>query len=211
MKGLILKDFYMLKHYCRTYVLIVAAFIAISFFGDDNIFFLAYPCILSSILPNTLISYDEHFRWNIYSSTLPYTRKQLVSVKYIISLILGFSSLILCMAVFAVRMVINQHFSAPQFFSIGIIMICLNLIIPTFVLPILFKFGTEKGRIIYFAVFGVFGAGLAVSAKAASMFSENVSFEVSNFMIMIVAVVTFAAAFAISWKISISIYKKREF
>ena len=44
MKGLLLKDLYMAAKYCRAFLLIVVVFLAVSFFGDDNIFFVVYPC-----------------------------------------------------------------------------------------------------------------------------------------------------------------------
>ena len=39
MKGLLLKDFYLSWRYCRAFIVIVAVFLAVSFTGDDNIFF----------------------------------------------------------------------------------------------------------------------------------------------------------------------------
>ena len=43
MKGLLLKDWYMMKQYCRTYPVIAVAFMALSLVDSDNLFF----CILS--------------------------------------------------------------------------------------------------------------------------------------------------------------------
>ena len=40
MSGLLLKDFYLSWRYCRAFIVIVAVFLAVSFTGDDNIFFL---------------------------------------------------------------------------------------------------------------------------------------------------------------------------
>ena len=42
MKGLLLKDLYMTVKYCRIYLLIAVVFIAVSFAGNDSIFFIAY-------------------------------------------------------------------------------------------------------------------------------------------------------------------------
>ena len=89
MKGLLLKDFYLSWRYCRAFLVIVAVFLAVSFTGDDNIFFLIYPIMIASVIPMTLVSYDEHDKWTAYSGTLPYTRAQLVSTKYLVGMCFG--------------------------------------------------------------------------------------------------------------------------
>ena len=86
MKGLLLKDWYMVKTYCRAYLLIAVVFIALSFFSDNNMFFVFYPCLLCGMIPVNLLAYDERSRWTQYSGTLPYTKTQIVSGKYLIGL-----------------------------------------------------------------------------------------------------------------------------
>ena len=44
MKGLLLKDFYVARKHCKVFVIIMAVFMAISFAGDGDLFFLIYPC-----------------------------------------------------------------------------------------------------------------------------------------------------------------------
>ena len=81
MKGLLLKDLYMSAKYCRAFIAIVIIFLAVSFWGDGNAFFIIYPVLLAGIIPTSLISYDERHKWDKYSGTLPYSRAQLVSAK----------------------------------------------------------------------------------------------------------------------------------
>ncbi len=73
MKGLLLKDWYMMKQYCRTYPVIAVAFMALSLVDSDNLF-----CILSmsalwddSVI---LLGYEERSGWVQYSGTMPYTK-----------------------------------------------------------------------------------------------------------------------------------------
>ena len=74
MKGLILKDLYMIKSYCKSYLLIAVVFFAVSFAGNNNMFFAFYPCLLCGMIPVTLLGYDERSRWIQYSGTMPYTK-----------------------------------------------------------------------------------------------------------------------------------------
>ncbi len=90
MKGLLVKDLYMSKTYCRVYLLIAAAFLALYAFssvnGHENLFFLLYPTVLAGMVPINLIAYESQCKWEQFAGTLPYTRAQLVSAKYLIGL-----------------------------------------------------------------------------------------------------------------------------
>ena len=44
MKGLLLKDWYMMKKYCRAYLLITVIFFAVSCVSDNNLFFIRAFC-----------------------------------------------------------------------------------------------------------------------------------------------------------------------
>lgn len=85
MKGLLLKDYYMLLKYCRPYALIVLIFGACSLADGGNLFMLAYPAVLCGINSVSLLAYDEKSRWQQYCETMPYTRKQVVDSKYLLS------------------------------------------------------------------------------------------------------------------------------
>ena len=84
MKGLLLKDWYMMKQYCRTYPVIAVAFMALSLVDSDNLFFVFYPCLLCGMIPVTLLGYDERSGWVQYSGTMPYTKIQIDSEKYLV-------------------------------------------------------------------------------------------------------------------------------
>ena len=63
MKGLLLKDWYMLKAYCRNYLLIAFIFFGVAFFSEDNLMFLFYP---DTDLPGSHVISDCHtsHSWN---------------------------------------------------------------------------------------------------------------------------------------------------
>ena len=105
MKGLILKDLYMMKAYCKAYLLIAAVFIAVSFFGDSNLLFIFYPCMLCGVIPVNLLGYDERSRWMQYSESMPYTKAQIVSCKYLI----GLGTQIIMMTVTGIAQAIRMH------------------------------------------------------------------------------------------------------
>jgi len=53
MKGLLLKDWYLMIKYCKSFLLIIILFTIFSFQGDENAFFIMYPCIMASMIPLT--------------------------------------------------------------------------------------------------------------------------------------------------------------
>ena len=120
MKGLLLKDFYLSWRYCRAFLVIVAVFLAVSFTGDDNIFFLIYPIMIASVIPMTLVSYDEHDKWTAYSGTLPYTKTQLVSTKYLVGMCFGSVAFLISMAATTVRMMLGGGFCCGGHGIVGI-------------------------------------------------------------------------------------------
>lgn len=206
MKGLLLKDFYLSWRYCRAFLVIVAVFLAVSFTGDDNIFFLIYPIMIASVIPMTLVSYDEHDKWTAYSGTLPYTRAQLVSTKYLVGMCFGSVAFLISMAATTVRMILGGGFVLEQFALVGTALLVLGCLGPALILPYVFKYGAEKGRVAFYITVGVFSGVAAVLA--------GIGFQVQVmggglWPLAAVAGVSILL-YALSWWLSIRFYQKRE-
>lgn len=203
MKGLLLKDFYMTAKYCKMNFIIDIIFIAVSFFSEENISFLMFPVIFSGVLPITLLSFDEKFKWSKYSGALPYSSAQIVSAKYLFGLIF---QAVTAAIVFA-AMIARSNFMGGATLSEAAQMIgtmfVVSLIMPAFCLPFCFKFGTEKGRIMYFIFIFV------LSVVVWRLISQNsIPQEAAKLVWLIVSAA--AAVYALSWLISIAVYGKRE-
>lgn len=206
MKGLLLKDFYLSWRYCRAFLVIVAVFLAVSFSGDDNIFFLIYPIMIASVIPMTLVSYDEHDKWTAYSGTLPYTRAQLVSTKYLVGMCFGTVAFLISMAATTVRMILGGGFVLEQFAVVGTALLVLGCLGPALILPYVFKYGAEKGRMAFYITIGLFTAAATVLA--------GIGFQVQVmggglWPLAVVAGVSILL-YALSWWLSIRFYQKRE-
>ena len=207
MKGLLLKDWYMMKAYARSYLLIVAVFTAISLFSEQNLFFAFYPCILCGMLPVTLLSYDERCRWNTYSGTLPYTKAQIVSSKYIMGLIVQTAVITATGTVHAVRMVVCQTFLWQDLITFILLLSALSTLSCSFCMPFVFKFGVEKGRIAYYVMIGI---ACACSVISTALFKEELSVEIRPHLLLAALAVLSGGLYALSWYLSICFYKKRE-
>ena len=207
MKGLLLKDLYMTVKYCKAYLLIVVVFIAVPFTGNDNLFFIFYPLLLSGMIPATLLSYDEKSKWGSYCGTLPYRKSQLVSAKYLIGLISQIFVLLLTAVAQAIKMNMDHTFVLNQYLVLIGILLILSCLLPSSSLPFIFKLGVEKGRIAYFFMVGIFCAGSAVASQIFMDKLHNaVSFKGSFALVCLAAI----AVYALSWYLSIVFYRKRE-
>ena len=206
MKGLILKDLYMTAKYCRAYLLIVVAFIAVSLFGSNNFIFIFYPCLLAGIVPMTLLSYDERSKWNEYCGTMPISAAQIVSTKYIIGLICSFCVLILSGIAQAVKMNMNGIFRLGDYLVLMAMLLIMSCVAAAVTLPFIFRFGVEKGRIVYYFTIALICGGSVAVSNVFNFTSENSASLNGVFPILCAAA---AVIYAVSWYLSIVFYKKR--
>ena len=204
MKGLLRKDFYMMIRYCRTMLLILILFLGVSFVNVENFFFSIYPCLLCSMIPITLLSYDERSHWNQYSLTMPYTRSQLVGSKYLIGLIVNVVVVLVSLAVAAARTIAaGETLTAAGILSLGAAMLAASLTVPGLCLPWIFKLGVEKGRMAFYGVIVVIFGGAAVLTAS----GVEVSLNMGGHWILAIM----AALFAASWALSAAFVKNKEY
>ncbi|MBR6571069.1 MAG: ABC-2 transporter permease [Clostridia bacterium] len=207
MKGLLLKDWYMMKKYCRAYLLIAVVFIAVSFFNAENMFFVFYPCLLCSMIPVNLLAYDERSRWMLYSCTLPCSKAQLVSAKYLIGLFSQAAILLATAVAQGMRMALNGCFQLQEFVFLLMMLFTIATISSSISMPFVFKLGVEKGRIAYYVMIGFVCAASIVASK---LFQSDLQAQVRPNLPLTALALAGVGAYALSWALSIRFYQKRE-
>ena len=208
MKGLLRKDIYMAAKYYRAVFGMVAVFLLLMIFVDGSLLFLTYPVLLSGMLPVTLLSYDTHFKWEQYSGTLTYTRAQLVSAKYLMGLIFSGGVLLVCLVVLALRQIQGGGFDLDAFLAAGLLCFVLGVAAPAFLLPLAFKFGPEKGRLLFIVLIAsLCGAGVALGQAD---FLSGLAMGNSTLVALVTVGVTLVL-YLLSWRLSIHFYQKKEF
>ena len=206
MKGLLLKDWYMMKK-CRAYLLIAVVFIAVSLFSNDNMFFVFYPCLLCGMIPINLLGHDERSRWMQYSGTLPYTKTQIVSGKYLIGLLSQITILVATGVAQAAKMLIAHNFELGDFAVLMLLMLIVSTLTSSICLPFVFKLGVEKGRTAYYIMIGfVCGA----SVLASSILRGQLMSEIQPNLILALVAVVGIGVYILSWYLSVVFFKKRE-
>ena len=207
MKGLLLKDWYMMKMYCKSYYFITGVFVALSLVSNGNMFFVFYPCLLCGMIPVNLLGYDERSRWMQYSGTMPYTKAQIVSVKYLIGLLAQLTILLVMGVAQAVKMMIADDFILGEFAVLMLLMLIVSTLTSSIPLPFIFRLGVEKGRTAYYVMIGfVCGA----SVLASSLFRGQLGIEIKPNLVLVILTVVGIGIYIFSWYMSIIFYNKRE-
>ena len=212
MKGLLLKDFYQLIKYCRSFFIIDVIFIGVSLFVDGAEMFVYFPIIFSAILPMTLLSYDERSGWMEYSGTLPYSANQIVSAKYLFGLIVQTVTASVVIGVeFVSRAIYNaggldmaSDIFIKNLLLIGI-MFVVSLLCPAICIPFCFKFGTEKGRIAYFVIIALLAA---VCMSLYNKYGDQIQLLSKNYSWVLLPILGgIAVLYVVSWIASIPLLR----
>lgn len=205
MKALMLKDFYMIKKYCRSYLLVLAVFSAVSVFDPTWLpSAMSLLCVMAAMLPVTLMAYDERSHWNEYCAALPYGNGAFVSSKYVLCLICQLA----VAAVFLLIRIIGGGADMTEFLISSFLAICCSCVFAAITLPLVLWLGVEKGRVLYY-VFIVIGFAASGALKSLSI-SEKADIRAVFDILAAVLPILAAAAFIASWAISVIIYGKKE-
>lgn len=203
MKGLLIKDFYQMCRHCRAFLLIVVLFSALSALEDTSLFIALYPALFSGMIPVSLLSYDERSGWREYSGTLPYTKAQLVSGKYI----LGLAIELAVVAISALAQWIRfGRYGVLEGLDVSAVMgmlVLMGFFSSGVSLPLMYKWGVEKGRIIYYVVICV---GCAASFILSDLAESGRVFVIVSGDIFAVCCLVGAVFYALSWWLSVVWY-----
>lgn len=152
MKGLLTKDFLVIAKQLKLYLLIIPV-MAIA--GGASLASIAV--LLGAVLPMTAMAYDEQSKWNEYAVMMPYSKKDIVFSKYLLGYIGMTGAAALFVMVQCIITIIQSGNLGENlymiFFSVlsGLLLIAVNT-------PILFKFGSQKGRFVFIAFLGLTAA-----------------------------------------------------
>ena len=207
MRGLLLKDLYMTAKYCRAYLLLAVIFIAVSFFNGDNFFFAFYPCLLCGMIPVNLLAYDERSRWQQYSETMPYTKAQIVSGKYLIGIGAQLTMLLLTGIAQAIRMSLGNTFVLKEYMVLMMLLPVASFLSAAICLPFIFRMGVEKGRMAYYFMIGI---ACAISFLASDWLEHQMNTEIELNAVLPILCLISVGVYALSWYLSVVLYKKRE-
>jgi len=217
MKGLILKDFINLKKNFKIFAILTAVYGFMSFTSGDASFFSTIFTMLFALLTLSIYSYDDLAKWDSYGLTMPVSRDNIVQGKYIMMLLLtllGFVFSLIFTVIFNISIQSESLFSGMQYSLVGSAIVILFYSIT---LPFITKLGVEKARLIFFAVYMIPFAIVTLAKKLLKEKNLESPLDLSNLLtlvmknIKVILPVVVILALLLSYCISVSIYRKKEF
>ena len=115
--------------------------------------------VLAFVIGNFSIgsmTYDDFDNGNAFLFTLPFTRKQYTKEKYLYSLIMGsLVGILLFIYDVIYQTIVNKEIDIYEVMFLESLVIILTLLMLSVMIPIQFKYGSEKGKMANLAVMGV--------------------------------------------------------
>ena len=203
MKGLVLKDLYLTFAKQKMLLLLTCFLLGVALMDNNNLFLLIYSTVFITMLPISLLSMDESEKWTTFCETLPVTKGQYVSGKMILYLVTTCAFIALTAVTEAVWMVLYGGFDETLYTAIMLGVTLTPFVVSSVQFPIIFRFGAEKGRIIFLSLYLVLSLSSVYFLNKTTLLSWLSGI---NIPILIGAV---AAIFTLSWLLSIRMYEKR--
>ena len=207
MKGLLLKEFYSLRSYMKTVGTMILFVSVIAFFSNDMSYTSGITVVWITMISVTTFSIDHNVGWNQFSLTLPISTNIIVLSKYVLSAILvGLGGMISILLNVLITIIRSGYISIEMFYATaGICAVALLMI--AVLLPLIYKYGVEKVRIMMLFVFVIpFGIFMLLSWLNVPLPSkETIS------LLLKLSPVFVLACLGISYKISCGIFQRKEF
>lgn len=215
MTGLILKDFLILRKALRTYLLFILFYVALAVAGVWKPQFVAgFVAVAISVLPMNVFAYDKQAKWDTYGLALPVGRTKTVAARYLCVLLLCLSTVVLeCVCGIVLSAIGMLEDFGEYIFSgaaLGLFAVLLNAVM----LPILYKCGPERARIVIIAVIGMISvtSGMILISLGGAEWLESLGepTPAQTAAIPVAAALAGAALLAVSFLLSRHFYGRKD-
>lgn len=218
MKGLLVKDFKLMKNQKNFFLMMFLLSIAFMGMNGGENFIVGFLTFICSLFSISTISYDEFDNGNAFLFTLPFNRADYVKEKYCFGLITGLAACAVGTIISGAAILIkNTGVDILEWLPACFTFIIIDLVFLSFLLPFQLKFGAERGRIALMLGFGILFVIVWLAAKLLAALNIDIEAIVEN---MTAAGVTGLFAFCffavaactlVSYRISCAVVNHKEF
>ncbi|HAU5339852.1 TPA: ABC-2 transporter permease, partial [Clostridioides difficile] len=206
MKGLILKDLLNLKGNVKFILLFIIMFGFMSSLGDGNINnFIGVIIVLCTTMIVSTFSYDDLNKWDSYVLTMPINRNDIVLSKYLTMLIFSFIGVLVSLIVSVTIGYFKNTLILNETLLINALILSISVCFGSLILPLIYKFGTERARLLMILCFLVPTLALLVFKSILENISSPISIEIILntlvYSLPFVAILLFVISYFISSKI----------
>lgn len=205
MIGLLKKDLYVADKTSRLLLVLALVFSMVPSMGS---FGSTYAMMLALMIPLNSIAYDERSKWDRYAAMLPYKTWQVVWSKYLLAYLFTLLAGIIVILGAVVRGALTGSTDWMEALEMTALVGVSALFSTALGLPALYRFGSEKGRMVMILIMGV-GIGLALGI--AGIFGEAPALPELPLPVVVLILAALAAGVTYgSFQLSVHFYKKRQ-
>lgn len=211
MKGLLLKDFCILKKQMKLMVVFVIFYAIWAVAAKMPTMMGTMVILLSIMMPISSMSYDEAGQWYRYAFSLPIPRRTLVLSKYVLGFLVSLGGLVVSAIGNIIVLSLTNWENAWESWLTIIGFLELGVIFLSIIIPILFKYGVEKGRL-FIVVIAVIPS-LLVALLGSTLKTSGTLMPSAELLqaILYSSPLFTLAIFLISFRISVGICRKKEY
>ena len=161
MKGLILKDICNQLGQLKAFAMILVIFI-VCFANSAEGTLIIMCAVYATVMVISNLAMDESCQWEIFALTMPVTRRQLVLAKYIVAIFYALLGIVVGTAATLIIRLLGFGSGDAAFWEllqISVVGIVIAAIFISLLLPVDFKYGVQKGRLVLFGVAAFIGGG----------------------------------------------------
>lgn len=218
MKGLLIKDFRLMKSQALFLIIIMVVSIVCSALLENPFFAMGYATALISVFSINTISFDEYENGMVYLFTLPVSRKLYVKEKYTYALIITTAALVISTIIaIGVSVMKDIPYTTKEWMGILALSVFIILFVLTVIIPVRMKYDAEKHKMVMLIAFG----GIFLFFYLAAQIAEWAGIDVEAFFdgklinsggqMLVSGVAVGIVLLYVSYRISVKIMERREF
>lgn len=212
MTGLLIKDFKLLKNQKGFYAVFAIMAFGMMFTGMTPVAVINYITLIFSMFTLSTISYDEFDNGSAFLFTLPISRKQYVAEKYVFGIMTGGG--VWCISL--ILWILAEFLKGSPGQSTSFFELCLPLfmvlVFLAVMVPLQFKFGAEKSRIVLIMGIGaLFATGFFVVKTINDVDASLLWISVNWSSLAVLLVIISLAGAVFSYFISVRIMNQKQF
>lgn len=215
MKGMMLKDFYLLKELRKMVILFAAISVMMTIGGGNEAFVMGYFNVLMLSVAMNSTSYDDYNNGYSFLFTLPVTRKEFVCEKYIFGFLVSFSGWLYTVILTATSLAVRGSLVIEEWVLIWLAFLGMSVLGLAVSLPAAIKYGSDKGRIMMIVFMAAVFVVVIFGGKLAKGMNIDLNYWLYRLLEGRLLPILFAAALAlallISYNSSVRIMEKKEF
>ncbi len=206
MSGLILKDFLSLRRYIKSAGIFLLIYNILFIATNQTSIAVIVTVYLLANLPISVFAYDESSHWDLYARSLPLSHKQIVLSRYLTAGISLAAGILIGTVIFCVDIAlhsVSENAVAAAGTIIGTAFS--SMFVQLLTIPLIYRFGVQRGRIFLLVGFAILFAAAVVSVPFLKLCLSYVPAAVVSGA---AAILILLAGAVISYRVSCHIYER---